>query len=161
MSAVLSADQKYRFLLWRSLSVFGSGVCCFVMLNPSTADAYKDDPTIRRCISFGLRLGCAELQVVNLFAYRATDPRQLGWLLREQAIGEGNDEHIRQAARSARFVICAWGNGGSLFERSREVLAIIREVGAQALALKLNAATGEPGHPLYLPADSEPFLLAA
>src|SRR4051812_49823510 len=75
-NAVISACGAYRYVLTRQV---GGGVrrATFIMLNPSTADASNDDPTIRRCIGFAQRWGCGQLAVLNLFAYRATDPADL------------------------------------------------------------------------------------
>jgi hypothetical protein len=156
MSAIMSADQKYRYRLTRDLGMTGNGVCCFVMLNPSTADAVEDDPTIRRCIAYARLWGCARLEVVNLFAYRSTDPDALYAMSKDMAVGPENDEHIAAAVHGARFVICAWGNHGSLFDRSREVLGVIRYEGVKPMALKINAKSGEPAHPLYLKRDAQP-----
>lgn len=139
--------------------MFGSGVCCFVMLNPSTADAERDDPTITRCLGFAAGFKAAELQVVNLFAYRSTDPAALHALSRDAAVGPGNDEHIARVCAGARLVICAWGNLGALHGRSREALGLIRSVGAAPLALRVNKGSGEPAHPLYLPANSVAFAI--
>lgn len=75
-SAKISVCGRYRYFLERVLPS-GDGAMCFVMLNPSTADGEADDATIRRCIYFAGREGCKNLWVVNLFAFRATDPREL------------------------------------------------------------------------------------
>src|SRR5438105_250311 len=75
-SAWFSPDKQYRYLLTRSWDHIPQAMT-WIMLNPSTADAFRDDPTIRRCISFARREGCGSIRVVNLFALRATDPRDL------------------------------------------------------------------------------------
>src|SRR5437588_2477108 len=75
-SAVFSPDGRYRYLLTRRLGR-SRRVATFIMLNPSTADAINNDPTIRKCVGFARRWGCGLLQVVNLFALRATEPRVL------------------------------------------------------------------------------------
>ena len=153
--AIISADQKYRYRLARDLGMIGEGACCFVMLNPSTADATQDDPTIRRCIGFARTLGCVRLEVVNLFAYRSTDPDALYGMSKDSAIGPENDRHISEVCSVSRIIVCAWGNHGSLFGRADEVLKIIRaQHGAQPMALKINAKSKQPAHPLYLKADS-------
>lgn len=161
MSAVISECGKYRYRLIRDLGMMGNGACCFVMLNPSTADAVLDDPTIRRCIGYARTLGCARLEVVNLFAYRSTSPDVLYGMSKAMAIGPENDRHIAEACNASRIVICAWGNHGALFDRSSEVLGIIRaQQGAKPMALKINKASGQPGHPLYLKADAQPLEIA-
>jgi hypothetical protein len=132
----------------------------FVMLNPSTADAMNDDPTIRRCIGYARTLGCARLEVVNLFAYRSTSPDVLYALGRMQAIGPDNDRHILEACKGARLVLCAWGNHGTNFGRANEVLLMLRANGAKPMALKINRKSGQPAHPLYLKGDARPMEIA-
>lgn len=156
MSAVISSCGKYRYHLYRHIGA-GYGRCCFVMLNPSTADATNDDATIRRCIGFARSFGCDSLEVVNLFAYRSTSPNVLYAISRDAAVGPKNDAHIAMASALARFVICAWGNHGGLFGRDAEVLRIIRGRGVKPKALKINAASRQPAHPLFLKGASSPF----
>lgn len=159
MSAIMSADQKYRYRLTRTLNAMGDAVC-FIMLNPSTADARQDDPTIRRCKSYVLAWGYGQLEVVNLFAYRATDPDVLYGMSKDMAVGPENDQHIAEACNASRLVICAWGNHGSLFGRATEVLHIIRaQQGALPMVLKINGKSKQPAHPLYLKANVQPVEL--
>lgn len=161
MSAIISDCGKYRYHLHRHIGMGGRGSCVFVMLNPSTADATQDDPTIRRCIGYAKTLGCNSLEVVNLFAYRSTSPDVLRGLGADMAVGPENDKHILQACALAEFVLCGWGNHGALFGRDREVLKLLRERGVKPMALKINGKSGQPGHPLYLKADAQPFEMAA
>jgi len=155
MSAIMSIDRKYRYRLTRDVLEAGDGACCFVMLNPSTADEVLDDPTIRRCVGYARRVGCARLEVVNLFAYRATDPQELYGMSLGHAVGPENDVHIAEACNASRVIVCAWGNHGALFNRARDVLSLIRaQQGAQPLALKINKKSKQPAHPLYLRADA-------
>lgn len=161
MSAVISDCGKYRYHLSRPLGIMGSGTCTFVMLNPSTADAMLDDPTIRRCIGYAKALGCDSLQVVNLFAYRSTSPDVLTGMSRDMAVGPENDRYIVQACALAAYVICAWGNHGTLFGRADEVLKLLRERGVSPSALKINGKSGQPAHPLYLKGDARPMELPA
>lgn len=90
-SASISGDYRYR--LGRAWA--GGPTCTFIMLNPSTADADQDDPTIRRCVGFAKALGCGALEVVNLYAYRATNPRDL--LRQDERVGPENDYWLREA----------------------------------------------------------------
>ncbi len=160
MSAVISPCGKYRYRLTRDLGMMGNGACVFVMLNPSTADAMNDDPTIRRCIGYARTLGYARLEVVNLFAYRSTSPDVLYGMSRDHAVGPDNNQHIAEACNASRIVICAWGNHGALFGRAAEVLEVIRaQQGAKPMALKINAKSGQPAHPLYLKSDAQPCAL--
>lgn len=160
MSAIISDCGKYRYHLHRHIGMGGRGSCVFVMLNPSTADALMDDPTIRRCIGYAKAFDCDSLEVVNLFAYRSTDPGVLAAMSRDTAIGPENDQHIFKACALAVHVICAWGNHGELFGRGAEVLKMLRARGVLPKALKINGKSGAPAHPLYLKADARPMVIA-
>ena len=153
-SADVSPCGRYRYRLERW---WGTGdPAVFVMLNPSTADASEDDPTIRRCVGFAESWGYSGLIVVNLFAWRATNPRDLP-ADKAMAIGPHGDAAIRAAAHRSALVVCAWGAGGALHGRGAEVLKALREH-AQPWTLRTTKA-GHPSHPLYLPADLRPFML--
>lgn len=151
--AALSEDGVYRYSLTRR---WGPGRhVTFVMLNPSTADALVDDPTIRRCIGFARSWDFGALRVVNLYALRSTDPKGL-WGHPQPAGGPENDAAILDALRNSGMVVAAWG----AHARPHRVAAfrdLAREAGVRVWALKVTKA-GAPGHPLYLPASSEPFL---
>jgi hypothetical protein len=147
--ALLSADGRYRYQLMRS---WGDGPwLTFVMLNPSTADALVDDPTIRRCIAFAEAWGYGGLIVVNLFALRATDPREL--LTAVDPVGHENDWHIADAVEQTDLVVAAWG--ASIPRQHGKRPAAVRELLGDAHHLGLTAA-GHPRHPLYLRADTRP-----
>lgn len=157
--AILSPDGRYRYLLWRRADWESATTVLFVMLNPSTADGEHDDPTIRRCLGYARAWGYGWLEVCNLFAWRATDPRAL---LREAAadadldlIGPDNDAYLELAARRARVIVCAWGVGRQRWYRARQVAALLRRAHPELHALRVNAA-GQPCHPLYLPASLAP-----
>jgi hypothetical protein len=152
-SAVLSPCTTYRYSLTRRWST-GQGAVVFIGLNPSTADATQDDPTIRKCIVFAKRWGYAELRMVNLFAFRSTDPS--GLLDHADPVGPDNDAHLLAAARSAALVVASWGNHGSLLDRSRSVRAMLPDLHG----LRINKS-GEPAHPLYLPGRLKPTPLAS
>lgn len=118
----------------------------FVMLNPSTADASEDDPTIRRCIEFAKREGCARVQVVNLYAFRATSPEEM--LAEPSRVGPDNAMHLKRALSLHRYPVLAWGNNAEpALEKSFELL--IKEVGCTPRCLGKNQG-GQPKHPLYL-----------
>lgn len=150
--AEFSRCERYRWRLWRSWQPLGTR-CAFVMLNPSTADETNDDPTIRRCIRFAKDWGHGSLEIVNIFAWRSTDPKALYQL--DDPVGPDNDDAIRSAARAASQVICTWGNHGGLHRRSAHVLDMLRPLCTpQAL---LVTKQDQPGHPLYRPASTAPF----
>lgn len=152
-TAWVSEDGRYRYSLTRGWDE-GDDALTFVMLNPSTADALEDDPTIRRCVGFAREFGYAGIEVVNLYAYRATKPADL-WLA-DDPVGPNNDtvlkQALRRAAQLALPVIAAWGANA---KRDR-VAWLMAQPGSEVLqALRVTLA-GHPGHPLYLPATCRP-----
>lgn len=146
---ILSQDRRYRYVLWREWSAPGSPYALFVGLNPSTADETQDDPTIRRCRGFARAWGLDALCMVNLFAWRATDPK--GMLAAKDPIGPENDRWLAVLSREAEITIAAWGAHGDHLHRARCVLPIL--TAPHCLGLTLG---GQPRHPLYLPADARP-----
>lgn len=146
MSAVLSPCGRYRYSLTRTFFT-GRGRVLFVMLNPSTADAETDDPTIRRCIGFARKWGFQRLDVANLFAWRATDPQELRRAI--DPVGPENDRRLMMLSSCADAVIAAWGAQGSYRNRATEVLGLL-EGTVEHLGL---TRQGHPKHPLYLRAD--------
>jgi hypothetical protein len=146
-TATISPCGEYRYRLGRRWA--DGKPLVFVMLNPSTADASTDDPTIRRCISFAQAHGFAAIDVVNLFAFRATDPaalRRASW-----PVGPDNDAHIVIAAREAGAVCVAWGaNAAAREDRVQVVLPLIRAEGVELQCLRITRS-GFPQHPLMLP----------
>lgn len=140
-------DGPYRYLLWRRWADAAS--LLFIMLNPSTADAQRDDPTLRRCLGFAHAWGFGAVEVVNLFAWRATDPREL----RRAAdpIGPDNDREILAAAARNQAIVAAWGVHGALRERDRQVRGLLAGVRMHCLA---RAGNGAPRHPLYVRATA-------
>lgn len=148
-SAILSDCKSYRYRLERRWDMERPRVA-FVMLNPSTADANLDDPTIRRCIGFAKAWGFGGLIVGNLFALRSTDPKAL--YSHSEPIGPDNDRHLLTIADDVDQIICAWGTNGALHGRGKAVVRMLR--GRNMLALKVTS-DGSPGHPLYLPAAAQ------
>lgn len=123
------------------------------MLNPSTADEFQLDPSCTRARNFAERWGYGALLVTNVFAWRATDPDDM--LAAKDPVGRGNDAAIVRAARAAGIVVCAWGNHGAHRERSAVVVELLKREGITLHALRVNGS-GEPAHPLYLPARLAP-----
>ena len=145
--AVLSGDRIYRYALFREWDI-GDGFVLFIGLNPSTANEQKDDPTIRRCVRFAKDWGCKGLWMVNLFAYRATDPNEL--LSVGDPIGHDNDWHLKLGVKRSRLIVAAWGTKGSLKDRDRKVIEMLNNTKIQCLGI---TKAGFPRHPLYLPYD--------
>jgi hypothetical protein len=150
-TAVFNRERTHRFSLTRSWGDNGRQ-CTFVMLNPSTADAFQVDPTIRRCLGFAAREGCDRLAVVNLFALRSTDPKAL-YGHPDPTGGQVNDAAILRAALGAVLVVAAWGAHGALNGRGRAVAAALVGSGVELQALTVTKGS-HPGHPLYVRRDA-------
>lgn len=146
MSAVMSECGRYRYRLRREW-LGGEGDVLFIMLNPSTADAERDDPTIRRCVGFARRWGFRRLWVGNLFAWRATHPFDL--VRAPDPVEPDNDEHLIGMAANAEVIVAAWGSYRALRGRDKDVRQIIG--GLECLGV---TKRGHPRHPLYLPYDT-------
>lgn len=144
-TALLSPCGRFRYRLGRR---WGDGrALLFVMLNPSTADAEEDDATIRRCIKFAQAHDFAALEVVNLFAFRATDPKDLRRAF--YPVGPENDAHIEAAASEAAAICVAWGANVAGLERPQVVLPLLRAAGKPLQCLRITRS-GYPQHPLML-----------
>ena len=152
--ANFSRCRRYRYTLWRRWDPEGPLVM-IIGLNPSTADARQDDPTIRRCIGFARDWGYGGLVVTNLFAFRATYPADLK--AAADPVGPRNDAWIRRMAGQVEIIVAAWGNDGLWLDRSERVQKMLA---GRLHCLRLNAG-GEPAHPLYLPAGLNPFVWSA
>lgn len=144
--AVISEDGRYRYVLrrhWDTLT--GIGAPLFVMLNPSTADADKDDATIRRCRGFAVDMGHAGFTVVNLYAFRATRPADL-WPAADP-VGPDNDDRLRRELEERTGpIICAWGSHA----KTDRVLEFVDLVGDDQLRCLGRTLDGAPRHPLYV-----------
>lgn len=150
-SAVISACGQYRYRLSRIWEPEEKNNVVWLMLNPSKADAEKDDPTIRKCITISKHSGYSGMHVLNLFAFRATNPKQLK--LVDDPIGPENNLTILHCAKTLP-IICAWGANGCLYGRNKEVLRMIKKClpDLQLFCLR-KTKKGMPYHPLYLPND--------
>lgn len=152
--AIVSDDGLYRYALTRTwrLDVLP---LCFVMLNPSTADALVDDRTVRRCMGFARREGAGGIRVVNLFAYRATSPAALrAWGLVDDAtndprIGPHNDRYLA-ALPAAERVVVAWG----AFAAPGRIAHVVHLLALRPLYCLGVTASGAPRHPLYVRGDA-------
>lgn len=147
-SAVLSPCERYRYALWRDIATLGSdGTVLFVMLNPSTADATVDDPTIRRCMGFTEREGFARLAVANLYGLRSPSPMDIPRA--DDPVGPECDRWICELAEiEADRVVVAWGASPYAAPgRVAEVRALLHGIGLWCLG---TTADGSPRHPLYV-----------
>lgn len=165
-SAVISLCGRYRYSLtrtwdtrrtvsfsastsWRTGRSSSKPVVSWLMLNPSTANAFDDDPTIRRCINFSRAWGAGGIVVVNLFALRATNPRAL-YADPVGAIGPDNDTFIREVT-AGRRIVAAWGVHGTLAGRDRAVMKLLKGRRVECLGVTNG---GNPKHPLYVRGDT-------
>ncbi len=145
--AILSPCARYRYALARR---WGPGpAVAFVGLNPSTADAFADDPTIRRCVGFARAWGFDSLVMLNLFAWRATQPADMQ--AADDPVGPQNNYFLAAHAHMVDLVVAAWGAGGSFRGRDAEVRPMLPRLHYLRLT-----KDGHPGHPLYLPATLRP-----
>jgi len=146
-AAVFSPCRLYRYRLTRR---WGDGpTCAFIMLNPSTADEFQDDPTIRRCIGFARREGCGGLVIGNIFAFRAADPADMK--AAPDPVGPENDRHLIQImVETDGPAVAAWGAHGAFLDRAAHVR---RLTDVPLLCLGLTKA-GAPRHPLYIRGDA-------
>ena len=148
-SALFSDNRKYRYILWRTWDS-KVGYAMFIGLNPSTADENIDDPTVLRCMGFAKAWGYGSLCMTNLFAYRATNPKDMRKT--DYPIGSENDHFLKSMATSASIVIAAWGINGSFLQRDKEVANLIPHL--HILRLTKDKS---PAHPLYLPKNLQPI----
>lgn len=148
--AYITPCGKYRYILSRDWSD-GQPLktVVFVGLNPSTADAEVDDPTIRRCVGFARTWGYNRLWMVNLFAFRATDPADMKRA--EDPVGEFNGSIVGAASNVADLTIAAWGTHGSFRNQDLRYLGGLKNPHHLGLS-----KGGHPKHPLYLRADTKP-----
>lgn len=150
--ATLSEDRKYRYQLWRRWN-FDFPEVLWIMLNPSTADATKDDATIRRCVNFARSWGFGGITVLNLFAYRATNPREL--FETKDPIGPDNNAMLSAMlqGREDDLFIAAWGAFPRyLGDRDKEVLDLLKSRRIECLGVTVE---GYPRHPVRLACATE------
>jgi len=147
--ANFSEDRKYRYTLSR-IWLPEKPYVCFVGLNPSTADENIDDPTIRRCLGYANAWGYGGLVMVNLFAFRATDPKDI--MKAGDPIGPDNEWFLKRTSCDAGLTIIAWGTKGSYLNQDKDVLTFVL---TDPYYLKLTKE-GYPAHPLYLKKDLKP-----
>lgn len=150
-TAIFSPDKLYRYRLTRTWGRTGTFLT-WILCNPSTADAEKNDATMRRCIGFSMNAGYGGMVVLNMWAYRSTIKNAL--IAAADPVGPENDKYILEATKDAQMVVCAWGvPHWRLRDRHYQVLQLIAD---RNVALLKITASGFPEHPLYLPANLKP-----
>ena len=154
--AIFSDDGCYRYWLEREIDPERDCTVMFVMLNPSTADAEEDDPTIRRCIGFARDWGYGRLIVTNLSPFRATNPDDLKAAGPEPAdVRCKNLEHVRRGAAAADKIVLAFGTKGQWEDRGEEMIETLRGWGYCLYTLGCTKY-GWPRHPLPVPKNAKP-----
>lgn len=158
--AIISVSRQYRYVLWRiwngenrpSLKMIA-----FVGLNPSTADEQTDDPTIRRCIGFATDWGYDGIYMINLWAFRATEPKVLKEQTVKEAEGPQNRDWLVKVAERSISVVLAWGSHGNWRGQGKKIFELVADT-VEPFSFGQNAG-GEPKHPLYLRKDTpcKPF----
>lgn len=146
---MFSECRTWRYALtcnWNATA----GVVAFIGLNPSTADATNNDPTVRRCINYAKSWGFGGMVMLNLFGFRATVPRDMK--AARDPVGPGNDKIIAEQCRRAAKVIAAWGVHGAHHDRAEHVTRIV--IPHQVWCLG-TTKDGHPRHPLYVRADQQ------
>ena len=150
-------DNEYRYAL-RRVWDNSLGSVFFVMMNPSTADPFVDDPTVAKCQRYARAWGYGTLWVGNTFAYRATDQKKL--LRVSDPVGPKNDKWLLKMAGQAGVIVLAYGKPHkNLRQRGRDIADLLTYAGHQLHVLKL-CNDGTPSHPLYLRGNLKPTLLA-
>lgn len=149
--AYFSQDKSHRYSLFRRWADDETAPLLWILLNPSTADEKIDDPTIRRCIRFSVGFGFSAMRLLNIFAWRSTDPA--GLFATDDPVGPLNDATILDCATSAPLIVCAWGVHGDNWGRANAVLELLRPHAAKLRCLG-TTKSGAPKHPLYLAADT-------
>lgn len=150
-----SPCRKYRYSLtheWDDL--FERKEIAFIGLNPSTADELTLDPTLTRIRGFCQSWGFNTFHMLNIFAFRSTDPK--GLKVTQDPIGPENNEVLKAFGDKGIPLVFCWGNHGAYLDREAQVFQLLQ--GAETFCLA-RTKSGHPGHPLYLPADSrlQPF----
>ena len=147
--SVFDVSGRYRYALWRTWSAYNPRIA-FILLNPSTADEERNDPTIRRCIGFARAWKFGSVEVVNLFAHRATDAREL--LKMDDPVGDENDLLLIHAVERCSTVVVGWGTRGTLLGRDSQVLSLL--AGRKDVFCLGITKDGQPRHPLYMKGDT-------
>lgn len=151
-SARFSPCKTWRYTLVREWEE-GKRRLLFILLNPSTADAMKDDPTNRRGIDFARQWGFGSVVFVNLFAIRSPDPdliQKVG-----DPIGPENGLHIANEVNEANTVVCAWGNKGHFLHQDKKIISHLLHSRHDKIFCLGRNGDGSPEHPLYIPRNRE------
>lgn len=148
--ACIDESGRYRYWLMRQWGENSDNFVNFVMLNPSTADAKDDDPTVRCCIRFAKSFKFDGMYITNLFAFRTKDPKELK--KQPKPIGSENDIHLRKKAKISKTVVVTWSNHGSFMNRDKEVISILNQ--EKTIYCLGKNKSGQPTHPSRLKSNT-------
>ncbi len=158
--ATISECGKYRYVLWRKFKSAGPRHC-WICLNPSIANAEIDDPSLNRMCHFSKREGAAEVFVVNLMAYRATDPLEVRKASKSgvNIFGPENPLHVGAAFKNSDLCILGWGNGGSWKKSGKNMVEFLNAINKSGTPIRCLGVTkhGHPKHPLYI-SNNQPLV---
>ena len=152
-TAVYSPCKSYRYSLTRKHTK-AKELLLFILLNPSTATEFKNDPTIARCEKRSQLMGYNAFIICNLFAFRTKSPQIMKSC--PDPIGPENNRIIEESLSCVNKVICAWGNNGIHLDRANMVMSMIKSVGTPAYHLGLTKLK-QPTHPLYIDYNKQPM----
>lgn len=157
--AVFGGEKdEYRYQLKRIWEE-NKEIVTFILLNPSTADKHTDDNTIQNCVRLAKHNGSGGFNVVNLFAYRATNPKDLIGYEKDILTGQENDKYILNSANKTNKIVLGWGNAVKEIEkvrdynRDKEVVQLLDKNGYKVYCADLTVK-GCPKHPLYISSKS-------
>ncbi len=150
--AIYSKCETYRYALTRVWAAEKPRLA-FIMLNPSKADELRNDPTVERCERRARKMGYGAMRVVNLFAYRATQPSDLKAAAKPE--GPANTQLLLEAADWADCALCAWGVHGAHRDQAGKIEEVLRDAGHPLFHIGLTKE-GHPRHPLYVSYQIEP-----
>lgn len=143
--AIFSDCKNYRYVLERTFTS-GKGSVNFILLNPSTADEFHNDPTIAKCEKWCIDNNIKTMYITNVFAFRATEPKDM--LQSKDPIGQYNEGYLLHVANISDIIICGWGNHATHFNRHKELLKLLAHFTLRCFKINKN---GSPCHPLYIP----------
>lgn len=153
--SVFSPCRDYRYCLWRIWrNIAAPRFVLWCLCNPSTADDDDLDPTLRRCRDFSQAWDFDAMCIVNLFAFRATDPAEMK--AADDPVGDDNDLWIARLASDAELIVAGWGKIGVHLNRPEAIRVLFNSIGRELHCLKVNA-NGSPQHPLYVAGSANPI----
>lgn len=152
--SLISPCQQWRYSLIHKINEIPEGsepkLLVWLGLNPAVESTSKPDPTLKRIACFSKQFGYDGFVMLNLFAWRDTDPDEM--MKQIDPVGRENDAVLDSWAKPGRKIVCCWGNHGGHLSRWRKVAERLKGLGAELMCLDTNK-DGSPKHPLYVKGD--------